>query len=147
MPDCAAVFTETSTPVVTGVVDAAPVREHLLKLQAVGWTMNAVAVANGSPGKLVTSLRRIVRGQQYCAPSTRDMVLWMDPELPPETGTPFVRRWTEYQFIGVADHEAARRMGITYSSMETLMTRHGFRRSQLLTDLVNEERQKAKAVA
>ncbi len=137
MPDCAGVF----------LVDAAPVRAHLLKLQAIGWTLNAVAAANGSPGKLVSSLRRIVDGQQYCAPSTRDMVMWMDPELPPETGTLFVRRWTEYQFIGVADHEAARRMGITYSSMETLMTRHRFRRSQLLIDLASEERAKAKAVA
>jgi hypothetical protein len=38
-------------------------------------------------------------------------------------------------------------MGINYSSMVTLMIRHGFRRSQLLIDLASEEREKAKQAA
>lgn len=65
-------------------IDATPVREHLQKLQAIGWTINAIAAANGHPGKLVTTLRQILRGQQTCAPSTRDYVMWMDPERPSE---------------------------------------------------------------
>lgn len=128
-------------------IDATPVREHLEKLQAIGWTINAIAAANGHPGKLVTTLRQILRGQQTCAPSTRDYVMWLDPELPPETGTLFVRRWSEYQFIGVPDHEAARRMGITYNSMVDMLIRNGFGRSELLIELAREEREKTEAAA
>ncbi|RIR04072.1 Uncharacterised protein [Mycobacteroides abscessus subsp. massiliense] len=128
-------------------IDATPVREHLQKLQAIGWTINAIAAANGHPGKLVTTLRHILRGQQTCAPSTRDYVMWLDPELPPETGNLFVRRWSEYQFIGVPDHEAARRMGIKYESMREQLVRHGFPYSELLRDLAREECEKAKAAA
>lgn len=129
-------------------VDATPVREHLQKLQAIGWSINAIAVANGSPGKLATTLRKIARGELLrCLPATRDRVMWMDPELPPETGKPFARRWSEYQFIGVPDHDAARRMGITYTSMEDQLRRNGFARSQLLIELAREEREKAKAAA
>ncbi|GKT31740.1 hypothetical protein ADUPG1_002095, partial [Aduncisulcus paluster] len=120
-------------------IDATPVREHLLKLQAIGWSVNAVATANGSPGKLAQRLRQILRGQQTCAQSTRDYVMWLDPELPPESGNPFVRKWSEYQFIGVPDHEAARRMGITYESMREQLIRNGFPRSALLLELAREE--------
>lgn len=136
-----------SAPTLPRYVDADPVREHLLKLRAVGWSINGIAAANGSPGKLVTTLRQILRGQQTCALSTRDCVMWMDPELPPETGKPFERRWSEYQFIGTPDHEAARRMGITYNSMVEQMQRNGFPRSQLLIELAREERDRAKAAA
>ncbi|WP_078316025.1 hypothetical protein [Mycobacterium sp. D16Q16] len=137
-----------STPTLPRYIDATPVREHLLKLQAIGWTINAIAAANGSPGKLVTTLRQILRGQQRtCSPATRDLVMWMDPKLPPETGKPFARRWAEYQFIGVPDHEAARRMGITYNSMVEQMQRNGFGRSELLIELAREEREKAKVAA
>ncbi|TDZ91144.1 hypothetical protein [Mycobacteroides salmoniphilum] len=137
-----------SAPTLPRYIDAAPVREHLLKLQAIGWTINAIAAANGSPGKLVTTLRRIVSGQQRtCSPATRDLVMWMDPKLPPETGKPFARRWSEYQFIGVTDHEAARRMGIAYNSMVDMLIRNGFGRSELLIELAREEREKAKAAA
>lgn len=136
-----------SAPVIARYIDATPVREHLEKLLAIGWTINAIAAASGSPGDLVTTLRQIVRGQQRCAPSTYDFVMWMDPELPPETGKPFARKWSEYQFIGVPDHEAARRMGITYVSMVDMMTRNGFDRSELLIELAREEREKAKAAA
>lgn len=137
-----------STTTIARYIDAAPVREHLEKLQALGWTINAIAAANGSPGKLNASLRQILRGQQRtCAPLTRDLVMWMDPELPPEIGKRFERRWSEYRFIGVPDHEAARRMGITYTSMEDQLRRNGFACSQLLIDLAREEREKAKAAA
>lgn len=129
-------------------IDATPVREHLEKLAALGWTINAIAAANGSPGKLNASLRQILHGQQCtCSPATRDMVMWLDPELPPETGNLFVRRWSEYQFIGVPDHEAARRMGIKYESMREQLVRHGFPYSELLRDLAREECEKAKAAA
>lgn len=129
-------------------IDATPVREHLAKLQALGWTINAIAVANGSPGKLATSLRKIARGELLrCQPATRDMVMWMDPELPPETGKPFARKWSEYQYIGVPDHAAAREMGITYNSMSEQLRRNGFQPSALLYELAREEREKAKAPA
>ncbi|EUA80226.1 hypothetical protein [Mycobacteroides abscessus] len=128
-------------------IDATPVREHLEKLQAIGWTMAGIATANGSPGKLAERLRKIMRGQSICATYVRDMVMWLDPELPPETGNTFVRRWSEYQFIGVPDHEAARRMGIKYESMREQLVRHGFPYSELLRDLAREECEKAKAVA
>lgn len=135
-----------TAPAITRYIDAAPVREHLEKLAALGWTINAIAAANGSPGKLNASLRQILRGQQRtCAPTTRDMVMWMDPELPPEAGKPFARRWSEYQFIGVPDHWAARDMGITYTSMVDQLCGHGFRPSPLLYELAREERKKAKA--
>lgn len=135
-----------STTTITRYIDAAPVREHLEKLAALGWTINAIAAANGSPGKLNASLRQILRGQQRtCSPATRDLVMWMDPELPPETGKPFERRWAEYQFIGVPDHEAARRMGITYNSMVDMLLRNGFDRSELLIELAREEREKTEA--
>ncbi len=137
-----------STTTIARYIDAAPVRLHLEKLQALGWTINAIAAANGSPGKLNASLRQILRGQQRtCAPLTRDLVMWMDPELPPETGNPFARRWAEYQFIGVPDHEAARRMGITYNSMVDMLIRNGFSRSELLIELAREEREKVKVAA
>lgn len=128
-------------------IDATPVRDHLLKLESIGWTMTGIAAANGSPGKLADRLRKILRGQTICATYVRDMVMWLDPELPPETGNPFVRRWSEYQFIGVPDHEAARRMGITYASMVDMLTRYGYPRSSLLIELAREEREKARAVA
>ncbi|WP_255789138.1 hypothetical protein [Mycobacteroides abscessus] len=128
-------------------IDATPVREHLQKLQAIGWTINAIAAANGHPGKLVTTLRQILRGQPTCAPSTRDYVMWMDPELPPETGKPFVLKWSEYVYIGVPDHAAAREMGITYNSMSEQLRRNGFQPSALLYELAREEREKAKAPA
>lgn len=128
-------------------IDATPVREHLEKLQAIGWTMAGIATANGSPGKLAERLRKIMRGQSICATYVRDMVMWLAPELPPETGNTFVRRWSEYQFIGVPDHEAARRMGIKYESMREQLVRHGFPYSELLRDLAREECEKAKAVA
>ncbi|YCU47999.1 hypothetical protein ACRYGS_20930 [Mycobacteroides abscessus] len=128
-------------------IDATPVRERLEELQAIGWTVNGIAAANGNPGKLNKSLRNILDGQRHCAPTTRDMVMWMDPELPPESGKPFARRWSEYQFIGVPDHEAARRLGITYTSMEDQLRRNGFACSQLLIDLAREEREKAKVAA
>jgi hypothetical protein len=138
----------TAPAITPRYIDAAPVREHLLKLQAIGWSTNGIAAANGSPGKLVTSLRLILRGQQRsCSPTTRDLVMWMDPELPPETGNPFARRWAEYQFIGVPDHEAARRMGITYNSMADMLLRNGFSRSELLVELARDEREKARAAA
>lgn len=138
-----------TAPTISGrYIDATPVREHLEKLQAIGWTINAIAAANGSPGKLNASLRQILRGQQRtCAPTTRDMVMWMDPELPPEIGNPFVRKWAEYRFIGIPDHEAARRMGVTYNSMVDMLIRNGFGRSELLIELAREEREKAKAAA
>lgn len=137
-----------SAPTLPRYIDATPVREHLLKLQAIGWTINGIAAANGSPGKLVTALRHILRGQQKsCSPATRDLVIWMDPELPPEAGNPFARRWSEYQFIGVPDHEAARRMDITYNSMADMLIRNGFGRSDLLIELAREEREKAKVAA
>lgn len=137
-----------SAQAIARYIDATPVREHLEKLQAIGWTINAIAAANGSPGKLNASLRQILRGQQRtCAPATRDLVMWMDPELPPETGNPFARRWSEYQFIGVPDHEAARRMGITYNSMVDMLIRNDFGRSELLVELAREEREKTKAAA
>lgn len=137
-----------SAPTIARYIDATPVRQHLEKLLAIGWTINAIADANGSPGRLNASLRRILRGQQRtCAPLTRDLVMWMDPELPPETGKPFARKWSEYQFIGVPDHEAARRMGITYVSMVEMLTRNGFGRSELLIELAREEREKAKTAA
>lgn len=128
-------------------VDAAPVREHLEKLHAIGWTTYAIAAANGSPDKLSARLGKIMRGQEICTANTRDMVMWMDPELPPETGSYFVRRWSEFQFIGVPDHEAARRMGIKYESMREQLTRNGFPRSELLLALAREEREKGKAAA
>jgi len=128
-------------------VDAAPVREHLEKLRAIGWTTHAIAAANGSPEKLAARLGKILRGQEICTANTRDMVMWLDPELPPETGKPFARKWSEYQFIGVPDHEAARRMGITYESMREQLIRNGFPRSALLLELAREEREKAKAAA
>lgn len=128
-------------------IDASPVRERLEKLLAIGWTINAIAAANGHPGKLGSTLRHILRGQRTCAPSTRDCVMWMDPELPPDTGNPFVRRWSEFQFIGVPDHEAARRMGITYNSMVDMLTRYRFPRSELLIEMAREEREKAKTAA
>lgn len=137
-----------TAPAISRYIDATPVREHLEKLQAIGWTINAIAAANGGPGKLNSSLRQIARGQQRtCSPATRDLVMWMDPELPPETGKPFTRRWSEYQFIGVPDHEAARRMGITYNSMVDMLIRNGFGRSELLIELAREEREKTEAAA
>ncbi|MDM2398133.1 hypothetical protein PP613_03765 [Mycobacteroides abscessus] len=136
-----------SAPTLPRYIDATPVRERLEKLQGLGWTINAISAANGHPGKLAERLRKILGGQQTCAPSTRDYVMWMDPELPPETGKPFARRWSEYQFIGVADHEAARRMGITYNSMVDMLTRYRFPRSELLIEMAREEREKAKAAA
>lgn len=136
-----------SAPTLPRYIDATPVRERLEQLQAIGWTLNAIAAASGSPGNIVTTLRQILRGQQRCSPETRDRVMWMDPELPPETGNPFVRRWSEYQFIGVPDHEAARRMGITYTSMADMLARKGFPRSELLVELAREERSKAKVAA
>lgn len=137
-----------SAPIIARYIDATPVREHLEKLLAIGWTINAIAAANGSPGKLNASLRQILRGQQRtCAPTTRDMVMWMDPELPPEAGKPFTRRWSEYRFIGIPDHRAASDMGITYTSMEDQLRRNGFPCSQLLIEMAREEREKAKAAA
>lgn len=136
-----------SAPTITRYIDATPVREHLEKLAALGWTINAIAAANGHPGKLGSTLRQILRGQRTCAPSTRDCVMWMDPELPPETGKPFALKWSEYVYIGVPDHAAARDMGITYNSMSEQLRRNGFHRSELLIELAREEREKAKAAA
>ncbi|WP_195173507.1 hypothetical protein [Mycobacteroides abscessus] len=137
-----------SAPTGTGYyVDATPVREHLEKLHAIGWTTYAISAANGSPDKLSARLSKILRGQEICTANTRDMVMWMDPELPPETGSYFVRKWSEFQFIGVPDHEAARRMGIKYESMRDQLTRNGFPRSELLLALAREECEKAKAAA
>lgn len=60
-----------TAPAIARYMDATPVRKRLLKLQALGWTINAIAVANGSPGKLAQRLRQILRGQQTAPHSSQ----------------------------------------------------------------------------
>ena len=59
----------------------------------------------------------------------------------PSTTLSFLERYDELHGLGVPDWQAAKRMGITCSSLERQLERYGRPVSELLRDIAREERE------